>query len=139
MYMCVYYNLNPFKECYPTVNITPKMVHLPEQIRRLAAVHNTLYLIFPWPYNRFGPLIRYWCMRMEAKNAYVKRATNRGNFKNVTLSFSQRHQRLLALSLSDPNIMSLNYTLGPARYDDKQTNYWLLVLLSLCNSESKPS
>ena len=30
--------------------------------------------------DRFGPLIHYWCMRMKAKNAYVKKATNRGNF-----------------------------------------------------------
>ena len=52
---------------------------------------------------------------MEAKNVYVKKATNRGNFINVALSFSQRHQHLLALTLTDNNIMSPDYTLGTYR------------------------
>lgn len=67
-------------------------------------------------FYRFGPLIRYWCMRMEAKNAYTKKAANKGNFKNVTLSFAERHQRLLALTLTDPNIMTDTYSLGPGTY-----------------------
>ena len=52
-------------------------------------------------------------MRMEAKNAYTKKAACRGNFKNVMLSFAQRHQRLLAYLLSNCDIMSVDIQSGP--------------------------
>ena len=67
-------------------------------------------------YYRFGPLVRYWCMRMEAKNAYTKKAACRGNFKNVALSFAHRHQRLLAYHLSNSDMMSVDIQSGPGIY-----------------------
>ena len=112
-------HLSLLKDCYSSVRITHKlhyMVHLPEQIRRFinCIFRSIFYLRHLFlKTNRFGPLVRYWCMRMEAKNAYTKKAASRGNFKNVTLSFAQRHQRLLSFYLTNPKIMSLDYTLGP--------------------------
>ena len=44
---------------------------------------------------RTGPLIGTWCMRMEGKNAYFKRAAQSSNYKNVAYSVAKRHQRLL--------------------------------------------
>lgn len=55
-------------------------------------------------------------MRMEAKNAYAKKAATSGNFKNVVLSFAERHQRLLAYNLTDHNIMQEDVESGPGMY-----------------------
>ena len=52
-------------------------------------------------------------MRMEAKNAYTKKAAARGNFKNVVMSFAEMHQRLLAYHLSDHNIIRDTFESGP--------------------------
>lgn len=70
----------------------------------------TDYLIY---FDRFGPLTRYWCMRMEAKNAYAKRAANSGNFKNICLSMANRHQRLQSIQLRDPSYFDDDYECGP--------------------------
>lgn len=55
-------------------------------------------------------------MRMEAKNAYTKKAASSGNFKNVVLSFAERHQRLLAYYLTDHNIMREDFESGPGTH-----------------------
>ena len=52
-------------------------------------------------------------MRMEAKNAYAKKAASHGNFKNVPLSFAERHQRLLTYNLMNKDIMSIDISTGP--------------------------
>ena len=103
-----------FKECYPSVQITPKihyLIHIPEQIRRFVYcfldIMNILYSY------RFGPPIRYWCMRMEAKNGYSKKTAGCGNFKNICLSFAVRHQRLLAFNLSSSDFLTTDITSGP--------------------------
>ncbi|XP_031549388.1 uncharacterized protein LOC116286933 [Actinia tenebrosa] len=68
-----------FKELY-NARITPKLhylVHVPS-------------LMF-----MFGPLIRSWCMRFEAKHSYFKNiAKVIRNFKNLPLSLSTRHQSM---------------------------------------------
>lgn len=69
-----------FKKLYPEWSITPKMhymTHYPEQILAL------------------GPLVRAWTMRHEAKLSVLKTAGRSSNFKNISLSVSQRHQRLM--------------------------------------------
>ena len=38
-------------------------------------------------------------MRMEAKNAVIKRAAQAGHFKNIAYSVAKRHQRLLCTYL----------------------------------------
>lgn len=41
----------------------------------------------------FGPLVRHWTMRFEAKHSYFKQlAHSMGNFVNITYSLSMRHQ-----------------------------------------------
>ena len=68
-----------FKETYGAI-ILPKqhyLVHLPSQLLM------------------FGPLIRTWCMRFEAKHAYFKDIARRlKNFKNLPLSLAKRHQHM---------------------------------------------
>ena len=42
---------------------------------------------------RFGPMVRTWCMRYEAKHQYFKRlAGYMGNFTNVAYTLAKRHQ-----------------------------------------------
>lgn len=72
-------HLQLFKSLYGnTSNITPKqhyLIHLPSLILK------------------FGPLVRSWCMRFEAKHAYFKdQAKIIKNFKNLPLSLSRRYQ-----------------------------------------------
>ena len=44
---------------------------------------------------RFGPLVRHWTMRFEARHRYFKKlAVQLGNFINVAYSLVMRHQRL---------------------------------------------
>lgn len=50
-------------------------------------------------FDRVGPLVTTWCMRMEAKNAYFKDVARISNFKNVPYSVAVRHQRLLCAHL----------------------------------------
>ena len=62
---------------YPESTLKPKMhylIHLPSQI------------------ERHGPLIHSWTMRHEAKLSFIKRASRRGNFKNICLSVAKYHQ-----------------------------------------------
>jgi len=42
---------------------------------------------------RFGPLVRHWTMRYEAKHSYFKQLANSmGNFINIPYSLAMRHQ-----------------------------------------------
>ena len=62
---------------YPESTLKPKMhylVHLPSQI------------------ERHGPLIHSWTMRHEAKLSFIKRASRRGNFKNICFTVAKHHQ-----------------------------------------------
>lgn len=46
-------------------------------------------------YCRFGPLVRHWTMRYEAKHSYFKRlAQSIGNFINLPYTLVMRHQQL---------------------------------------------
>ena len=73
----------------------------------------TLYLHV----NRFGPLIRLWCMRFEAKHSYFKQICNTiKNFKNLGLSLSYHHQRLMCYYMSDKTgYLSYTVTYGPGK------------------------
>ena len=52
-------------------------------------------------YNRYGPPVRYWCMRFEAKHAYFKSLALRiKNFKNIAKSLATRHQHKMCYLLS---------------------------------------
>ena len=58
---------------------------------------------------RFGPLRHQWCMRFEAKNAYIKGLVGK-NFKNLAYSIAQRHQNFMCLQLlSAPGVKTTNF------------------------------
>ena len=58
-------------------------------------------------FNRFGPLVRHWTMRFEAKHSYFKQlAQSMGNFVNIVYSLAMRHQ----LYQSYLNMTGINFT-----------------------------
>ena len=76
--------LTMFKSLYPERNIIPKqhyMVHYPSQILM------------------YGPLVRSWCMGHESKLSFIKQASRRSNFKNVSKTTAHRHQLWLYAQL----------------------------------------
>lgn len=57
--------------------------------------------------NRFGPLVRFWCMRFEGKHNYFKDLAHRLKcFKNVSKSMSHYHQRLVCYYVNSSNLSS---------------------------------
>lgn len=64
--------------------ISPKRNLLPKH-------HYTLH--DPGHIQRFGPLVTFWCMRMEAKHQFFKRIVQAmRNYKNLPYTLSNRHQ-----------------------------------------------
>ena len=64
---------------------------------------------------RFGPLVRHWTMRYEAKHSYFKQlAQSMGNFINLPYSLAMRHQQLQCYwSINDKEIPGTGLTVGP--------------------------
>ena len=44
------------------------------------------------------------CMRMEAKNSYIKRIAQLGNFKNISLSVARRYQKLMCAFINSSDV-----------------------------------
>jgi hypothetical protein len=70
------------KVLFPDVPLRPKHHYL---------------LHYPELMIQFGPLIRVWTLRFEAKHSYFKECARKlHNFKNLPLTLSERHQLLQA-------------------------------------------
>ena len=67
-------------------------------------------------FDRLGPLVNCWCMRMEAKHSYFKKISQIGNYINVPYSVVVRHQRLLCASLQGIFFDYDNLQSGPCTY-----------------------
>lgn len=64
---------------------------------------------------RFGPMVRTWCMKYEAKHRYFKRlASILGNFTNVAFSLGERHQyqQCYLMNGSGHNYLMKNVDIG---------------------------
>lgn len=63
---------------------------------------------------RFGPLIRHWTMRFEAKHNYFKKLASRlGNFININYSLAMRHQQLQCYQHLESDSLGNEVELGP--------------------------
>ena len=57
----------------------------------------------PFRSFRYGPLVRHWTMRYEAKHSYFKTlAHTLGNFTNISYSLAMRHQQHVCYLLNRP-------------------------------------
>lgn len=74
-------HLELFVELYPDKNVKPKqhyLLHYPRCIRLI------------------GPLVRFWCMRFEAKHNFFRRLSHIVcNFKNICKTMALRHQMFM--------------------------------------------
>ncbi|KAK0148560.1 putative nuclease HARBI1 [Merluccius polli] len=70
-----------YKEVFPDQRIRPKhhfLEHYPEMIKL------------------FGPIVKFWTMRFEAKHSYFKQVVRHTKcFKNITLSLANKHQLMI--------------------------------------------
>ena len=66
---------------------------------------------------RFGPLVRHWTMRYEAKHSYFKKlAQSMGNFINIAYSLAMRHQQLECYHNAYSFIGAHDLEIGPGMY-----------------------
>ena len=62
-------------------------------------------------YLRYGPLLRHWTMRYEAKHNHLKKlAQNVGNFINVAWTLASRHQYWQCLQFMDKDCLKQDTT-----------------------------
>ena len=72
-------------------------------------------------------------MRMEAKHSYFKKIAQQGNFKNITLSVSKRHQKLMCALLNSGDFFEKSVIISNGMFTSiKYLNCALCILLDLC-------
>ena len=71
---------------------------------------------YPMQIIDVGPIVRTWTMRHEAKLSFFKQASRLANFKNVTQSVANRHQRWFCYQMASSKSELLQSPLecGPA-------------------------
>lgn len=68
-------------------------------------------------HTRYGPLIRHWTMRYEAKHSYFKRlAQAMGNFINLPYSLAMRHQFLQCYHNDNTDTFGTQFVVGPGMW-----------------------
>ena len=73
-----------------------------------------------------GPMIRTWTMRHEAKLNFLKQASRLSNFKNITFSLANRHQRWMCYELSSKKHLRPLIECGPPK-----KWYWIDLKLKM--------
>uniref|UniRef100_A0A1X7UV61 Uncharacterized protein n=1 Tax=Amphimedon queenslandica TaxID=400682 RepID=A0A1X7UV61_AMPQE len=74
---------------------------------------------FPRLNTRIGPLVSTWCLRMEAKHLYFKRAAQISTcFKIVPYSIARRHKKLLCRLLQGKFFSYTDVECGPCEQND---------------------
>ncbi|XP_028414210.1 uncharacterized protein LOC114537267 [Dendronephthya gigantea] len=103
-----------------------------------------LQMIFLLSFNRFGPLIRSWCMRYEAKHHYFKRlAIVLGNFINISYSLAKRHQegvcyRLQSAEGGQSSFIDKGIETGPGKVSHVgDSDFCELIKAEACSTERK--
>ena len=93
------------------------------------AILSLLYAVYKITLDdgcRYGPLVRHWTMRYEAKHAYFKTlAQSMGNFINVPFSLAMRHQQLQCYNSCSQEQVSL--TVGPGKHNNL---FMVFIILS---------
>ena len=100
-----------FVALYSQCSVTPKfhyMVHYPKWIDWYI-MQCEYSLLKRHKLCRCGPLVRFWCMRYEAKHNYFKTLAQQIKcFKNIPKSLANHHQRLMCLYFNSKSGMDLN-------------------------------
>ena len=73
---------------YLRVLIEEKLITFTSLYPNTKIIHKLHYMVhYPTQIQQYGPLVHSWCMRQEAKLSFLKKASRRGNFKNVSKTF----------------------------------------------------
>src|SRR5277367_6564447 len=93
-------HMQMFVELFPNNRLRPKhhfLIHYPRCIRLV------------------GPLIRFWCMRFEAKHNFFRRLSHIVcNFRNISKTMAMRHQMMQCYNIySRKSIDSHALEVGP--------------------------
>lgn len=85
------------------VHTHPSLLHYPEQIILL------------------GPITKTWTMRHEAKLSFFKKASFLSNFKNISLSLANNHQRWICYEMASGKLVMNSIECGPAKLNNGLT------------------
>ena len=85
-------------------------------------------LHYPEQILAIGPMTTSWTMRHEAKLSFFKKASHLSNFKNISLSLANNHQRWMCYEMAVGKVIDNPMECGPAEHGDG---------LSLVQGESK--
>ena len=91
-----------FVSLYGISSCIPKMhflIHYPEQMLTV------------------GPMVRTWTMRQEAKLNFFKQCSHLANFKNLSFSLANRHQRWACYEFASGTILHFPLECGPPKKD----------------------
>lgn len=92
-----------YQEAFPNKKLLPKhhyIEHYPHMIRC------------------FGPLVRLWTMRFEAKHSFFKKVAHHTKcFKNVALTLSKKHQLMIAYHLHSSAPQKLGFEVSGVSRD----------------------
>lgn len=101
--------LESFRDLYKEVNVEDNVSLLRNLIPKQ---HYSLH--HPRNVKDFGPLVAFWCMRMEAKHQFFKRIVQTmRNYKNLPFTLSERHQLYQAWIFQLPLLKRITH--GPRR------------------------
>ena len=85
------------------------------------------YSNYYYTFIRYGPLVRYWCMRFEGKHNYFKDLAHRVKcFKNIPKTMALRHQNLMCYhfgTTSNRSPFYKDHMLGPGNHYFVHYNY----------------
>ena len=62
--------------------------------------------------NRFGPPVRLWAMRFEAKHRVFKQWARTTSYKNLCWSLALKYQQHSAYKLQAPPIQTVSFSTG---------------------------
>ena len=71
-------------------------------------------LHYPDQIQAVGPMVRTWTTRHEAKLNFFKQASHLANFKNVSFSLANRHQRWMCYEQASGKLIDTSIECGPA-------------------------
>lgn len=91
-------------------------VHLYGESAYIPKLHFLLH--YPDQMVAVGPMIRTWTMRHEAKLSFFKKASRLSNFKNISLSLANNHQRWMCYEMASGKLINNPLQCGPAKFGD---------------------
>ena len=94
-------------------------------------------------FHRFGPIVRFWCMRFEGKHNYFKDLAHRVRcYKNIPKTLARRHQHMMSYIFGTSSISNTPFekdtSVGVCKYLKNNTfltfHIYTYVCVQLCSN-----